>query len=100
MYIFISRKCNHVPWHSLSTGGSFTETHRAGYETIAKHGLSFGFKILEVKDNKYIKLAYQLMLNDMETKTNCKTWASRVKTFWSTLGICEMWVNQWLEIKT
>ena len=45
-------------------------------------------------ENKYIKLAYQLMMNDIENKPNCLNWASRVKQLLSTLGFYEVWVNQ------
>ena len=56
--------------------------------------VNFWFKILEAEENKYIKLAYQLMMNDIENKPNCLNWASRVKQLLSTLGFYEVWVNQ------
>ena len=45
-------------------------------------------------EHKYIKLAYQLMMNDIENKPNCLNWASRVKQLLSTLGLYKVWVNQ------
>ena len=36
---------------------------------------------LEVEENRYIRYAYQLMLNDIENKRNCVNWASRVNFF-------------------
>ena len=55
----------------------------------------FWFKILEAEENKYIKLAYQLMMNHIENnKPNCLNWASRVKLLLSALGFYEVWVNQ------
>ena len=56
--------------------------------------VNFWFKILEAEENKYIKIAYQLMMNDIENKPNCLNWASRVKQLLSTLGFYEVWVNQ------
>ena len=56
--------------------------------------VNFWFKILEAEENKYIKLAYQLMMNDIENKPNCLNWAFRVKQLLSTLGFYEVWVNQ------
>ena len=52
------------------------------------------FKILEVEENRYIRYAYQLMLNDIENKPNCVNWAARVKFLLSSLGFYEVWVNQ------
>ena len=52
------------------------------------------FKILEAEENKYIKLAYQLMMNDIENKPNCLSRASRVKLLLSLLEFFEVWVNQ------
>ena len=56
---------------------------RAG-ESVLVHMLffsvvNFWFKILEAEDNKYIKVAYQLMMHDIENKPNCLNWASRVR---------------------
>ena len=48
--------------------------------------VNFWFKILEAEEKKYIKLAYQLMMNDIENKPNSLNWASRVKQLLSTLG--------------
>ena len=54
----------------------------------------FWFIILEAEENKYIKLAYQLMINYIENKPNCLNWASRVKLLLSALGFYEVWVSQ------
>ena len=54
----------------------------------------FWFKKLEAEENRYIKLAYHLMINDIENKPNFLNWASRVKQLLSTLGFYEVWVNQ------
>ena len=55
--------------------------------------VNFWFEILEAEENKYIKLAYQLMMNDIENKPNCLNWASVVKQLLSTLGFHEVWMN-------
>ena len=49
---------------------------------------------LESQDTKFIKLAYQVMLNDIELSHNCVNWASNVKVLLSSLGFHEVWVNQ------
>ena len=56
--------------------------------------INYWFKILEVEENRHIRYAYQLMLNDVENKPNCVNWASRVKFLLSSLGFYEVWVNQ------
>ena len=54
----------------------------------------YWFRILESQDTKFIKLAYQVMLNDIELSHNCVNWASNVKVLLSSLGFHEVWVNQ------
>ena len=56
--------------------------------------INYWFKIPEVEENRYIRYAYQLMLNDIENKPNCVNWASRVKFLLSSLGFYGVWVNQ------
>ena len=56
--------------------------------------IAYWFKILETQETKYIKFAYQLMLNDIENKTTCVNWASKVKFLLSSLGFNEVWINQ------
>ena len=53
----------------------------------------YWFRILEAQDTKFIKLAYQLMLNDIELSHTCVNWASKVKLL-TSLGFHEVWVNQ------
>ena len=57
-------------------------------------GNKFLVKILEAEENKYTKLAYQVMMNDIENKPNCLNWASRLKLSLSTLWFYEVWENQ------
>ena len=38
--------------------------------------INYWFKILTAEDHKYIKLTYQLMLNDIEAVPNTINWAS------------------------
>ena len=56
--------------------------------------IAYWFKILEAQETKYIKFAYQLMLNDIENKPTCVNWASKVKFLLSSLGFNEVWINQ------
>ena len=56
--------------------------------------IAYWFKILETQETKYIKFAYQLMLNDIENKPTCVNWASKVKFLLSSLGFNEVWINQ------
>lgn len=56
--------------------------------------MKYWFKILESEEAKFIKHAYQLLLNDIEGKPNCVNWASKVKFLLSSLGFYEVWVNQ------
>ena len=56
--------------------------------------INYWFKILECENSKYIKYAYQLMLNDLEINQNTTNWASKLKDLLSTLGFYEVWLNQ------
>ena len=56
--------------------------------------ISYWFKILECEQQKYIRHAYQLMLNDMENKPNCVNWASKVKHLLASLGFYNVWIYQ------
>ena len=56
--------------------------------------IAYWFKILEAQETKYIKFAYQLMLNDIENKPSCVNWASKVKFLLSSLGFNEVRINQ------
>ena len=44
------------------------------------------FKILESEETRFIKHAYQLLLNDFANKPNSVNWVSKVKFLLSSLG--------------
>ena len=49
---------------------------------------------MESKEVKYIKYAYQMMLNDIENKPNCINWASKLRDLLSNMGFHGAWLNQ------
>ena len=61
-----------------------------GYIMILKYWL----KILESNDRKFIRVAYNLMLIDIETRPAKKNWASCVKDILSRFGFHEVWIAQ------
>ena len=54
----------------------------------------YWFKILQSDDRKYIKIIYNLMLRDIETKPNIKNWASLLRNILSNLGFLHVWLSQ------
>ena len=38
--------------------------------------MNYWFKILESEETRFIKTAYQLLLNDIANKPNCVNWVS------------------------
>ena len=55
---------------------------------------SYWFKILQVPGNKYIKLVYNLMLQDLELLPDKVNWASWLRQLLMSLGFYEVWLNQ------
>ena len=56
--------------------------------------LNYWFNILESEESRFIKNAYQLLLNDIANKPNCVNWVSKVNGLLSSLGFHDVWVNQ------
>ena len=56
--------------------------------------IKYWFKILTAEDCKYIKLIYQLMLNDIAAIPNKVNWASLLRNMLSELGFYEVWAQQ------
>ena len=55
---------------------------------------NIGLRILQSDDRKYIKIIYNLMLWDIETKPNIKNWASLRRNILSNLGFLHVWLSQ------
>ena len=55
---------------------------------------SYWFKIVTTRNDKYIRMIYELMLRDKELLPTKVNWASLVKKIFMTLGYYEVWVNQ------
>ena len=56
--------------------------------------IKYWFKILLAPHNKYIKLVYNLMLQDLELLPNKVNWASLLQHLLMSLGFNEVWINQ------
>ena len=56
--------------------------------------INYWFKILKSEQIKYIKYAYQLMMTDIENKTDSVNWASELRDMLYNLGFYGVWVNQ------
>ena len=47
-----------------------------------------------MKEIKYVKIIYNMMINDIEINPNKVNWASLVKHLLASLGFYNVWVNQ------
>ena len=56
--------------------------------------VKYWFKILAAQKSKYIKLIYNLMLQDIELEPNKINWASLVRHLLMSLGFYNVWLNQ------
>jgi len=56
--------------------------------------VKYWFKIIESKENKYIKLIYNIMKHDFELTPSKKNWVSSLHQLLSSLGFLEVWIHQ------
>ena len=56
--------------------------------------IRYWFKILTCTDTKYVKLVYEMMLNDLNLRPNKPNWAYYVKHLLESLGFNNVWLNQ------
>ncbi|MCG8093252.1 MAG: hypothetical protein JAZ17_06420 [Candidatus Thiodiazotropha endolucinida] len=56
--------------------------------------IKYWFKILASDSKKYIKLVYNMMLRDMESRPNTVNWASLVRHLLMSVGFYEVWLQQ------
>ena len=56
--------------------------------------IKYWLKILMAPENKYVKLVYKMMVNDIEEMPNKTNWASLVRHLLMPLGFYEVWLAQ------
>ena len=56
--------------------------------------IKYWFKILLSEDVKYIKLVYNMMLDDLELNPNKTNWASLLRHLLFSMGFNEAWIQQ------
>ena len=56
--------------------------------------IKFWFKILLAQENKYIRMVYELMLNDFDMLPNKNNWASLVRNVFMSLCFYDVWLDQ------
>ena len=56
--------------------------------------IRYWFKIVTCTDTKYVKLVYEMMLNDLNLRPNKPKWAYYVKHLLESLGFNNVWLNQ------
>ena len=56
--------------------------------------IKYWFKILLSEDVKYIKLVYNMMLEDLELNPNKTNWASLLRHLLFSMGFNEVWIQQ------
>ena len=71
------------------------ELGRVDYQSLRYINIvKFWLKLIQTDERKYIRLTYNMMLNDLEMKPNKQNWASMVKHLLSRLGFFEVWNAQ------
>ena len=71
------------------------ELGRIDYQSLRYINIvKFWLKIIHSEEQKYIKLTYNMMLNDLEINPYIQNWASMVKHLLSRLGFFEVWNAQ------
>ena len=56
--------------------------------------IKYWFKILYCRNTKYIKLVYNMMLNDLERNPAIKNWASLLHNLLLSMGFNDVWLQQ------
>ena len=56
--------------------------------------IKYWFKVISCPNEKYVKCVYTMMLNDLESYPEKKSWARSVKTLLESLGFNHVWLNQ------
>ena len=62
------------------------------YRLIA--AIRFWFKILHSDDMKYIKVVYNMMIEDLQSSPEKASWAKSVKSLLERLGFGHVWITQ------
>ena len=56
--------------------------------------IKYWFKLLYCGNTKYIKLVYNMMLNDLERNPTIKNWASLLHNLLLSMGFNDVWLQQ------
>ena len=56
--------------------------------------IKYWFKLLSIPENKFVRIVYNMMLNDLEELPNKTNWASLVRNLLMSLGFYEVWLSQ------
>ena len=73
----------------------YGELGRTNYSTKRYINIiKYWLKILMAPVNKYVKLVYKMMVNDIEKMPNKTNWASLVRQLLMSLGFYEVWLAQ------
>ena len=56
--------------------------------------IKYWFKVLTSSDTKYIRIVYNMMLNDLQRRPTTQNWAASVKCLFESLGFNNVWYFQ------
>ncbi|XP_053395382.1 uncharacterized protein LOC123523921 isoform X1 [Mercenaria mercenaria] len=56
--------------------------------------IKYWLKIIQMKNEKYVKVVYDLMCRQLEVKPNSNSWAKSVKNLLQSLGFYDVWLFQ------
>ena len=62
------------------------------YRLIA--AIRYWFKILQCEGTKYIKLVYNVIIEDLQNSPEKPSWAKSVKLLLESLGFGHVWIEQ------
>ena len=58
--------------------------------------IRYWFKILKCTNTKYVKLVYEMMLNNLNLRPKKTNWTYYVKHLLESLGFNNVWLNKWV----
>jgi hypothetical protein len=73
----------------------YGELGRISFKTIHHYNIiKYWTRILDMPNNKYVSLIYNMLKHDMVTAPNKVNWCSLVKDLLSSLGFYDVWLQQ------
>ena len=73
----------------------YGELGRCHFQTQRFYNIiKYWLKIICCQDTKYVKIVYDILLNDLNTYPNKVSWVKLIRNLLGELGFMEAWLNQ------